>query len=275
MTVSIQHHIIVLFALSIALVNQEINAQNNGVFNGGVGIGWTQGFHNAQNNNPIFQGGKDDGISVSVHTEQSQSPIFAGGSNEGYSISRFEADDHNPIYAGGSDDGVDYKHLQQQSHNSIFFGGSDDGEDHNEQSQQSDNLIFAGGKQDGYSQSRISKLIWTGAMSQDWLMAGNWNVARVPDVGDHVVIPSRLSKYPALEGKMLINQQGGFLYTCRSIDVLKQAEITGTNATWIMNYGQFNIFGSVVIIGNLGHPSQNLEGGNIFVGGSGLFHLGN
>jgi hypothetical protein len=275
MTGTIQHYIFVLFALSITLVNQEINAQNNGVFNGGIGIGWTQGFHHAQNNNPIYQGGKDDGMSVTIHIAKSHSPIFGGGSNDGYSISRFEIDDHNQIFAGGADDGIDYKHLQQKSHNSIFFGGSDDGEDHYEQSQQTDNLIFAGGKQDGYSQSRVSKLIWTGAMSRDWLMAGNWNVPRTPNVGDHVIIPARLDKYPALKGKMLINQQGDFLYTCRSIDVLKQAEMTGTNAAWIMNYGQFNILGSVIIIGNINLPSQNLDGGNIFVGESGLFHLGN
>lgn len=272
---TLHQYIILLFNLSIVFAYQNMSAQNNGVFNGGKGIGWAQGIYHAQSNNGIFHGGKEDGLSVSIFTIKSHSPVFAGGSNDGFSYSRFEIEDHNQIFAGGGDDGADQRYFQQQLHNSIFFGGSDDGADHNERSEKTDNLIFAGGKQDGYSQSRISKLIWVGTKSKDWLMAANWNITRVPNVVDHVVIPTGLVNYPALTGKILINQQGDFLYTCRSIDVLKEAEITGNEAAWFINFGQFNILGLVNILGNTNFPSQNLEGGNIHVSGSGLLHLGN
>src|SRR6185436_14176548 len=45
---------------------------------------------------------------------------------------------------------------------------------------------------------------WTGATSTDWSTAGNWSPSGVPASGDRADIPGGLSRYPIINGTVLI-----------------------------------------------------------------------
>ncbi len=250
-----------------------LSAQNNGVFNGGTGHGWSTSRWAAVNTSNIFDGGVADGYSRGGFSTHSNSLIFAGASGDGYSAFGYSDQLNSDIYSGGTGDGYDIVTLIQSANNSIFAGGSHDGADVKEYRDQTNGFVFEGGAGDGYSVSGLSKLIWIGGHSNDWLVASNWSLDRVPTQNDLVVIPDGLPHDPVLEGKLLINSIGMHQYTCRGLHIETSGLLSGTDAAWFENYGLIRIEGSLEFIADPMRSYINAATGHILIRAGGLLMI--
>ena len=197
-----------------------VNGQNNGIFNGGNLDGFSHVQMKTVTQNIIFKGDFHDGFSVKNYETSTNRLSFKGGNDDGYSIAFVDKSLNNFIFNGGIADGYNFETEQSESNNSIFSGGVNDGFSIENISSESNENIFVGGDGDGYSESKLSKLIWTGAIDKDWLMAGNWNINRTPNVTDYVTVPGGLIRYPVLNGKLLLGKSGEHTYTCSSILIM-------------------------------------------------------
>lgn len=134
--------IIVLFVM----IARITSAQNNPIFQGGLGDGVNKvSFAQAANN--IFTGGNADGWNKAGFA-QPVSNIFQGGTGDGWHRNSF-AQVGNGIFNGGAGDGWSGTSYLQAG-NAIFNGGNGDGWNF-VSFLQSGNNIFKGGIGDGWS----------------------------------------------------------------------------------------------------------------------------
>jgi len=121
-------------------------AQNNAIFKGGNGDGWSSVNH-VQVSNNIFKGGNSDGWAAQTYV-QSTAGIFKGGSGDGWDAKSY-IQGTTAIFKGGSSDGWSALNFIQGS-SGIFYGGQGDGWDSNNRSQ-TNVSIFSGGIGDGWA----------------------------------------------------------------------------------------------------------------------------
>lgn len=133
-------------------------AQNNALFQGGSGQGYSLNRITLSQHSDLFAGGTGNGyaharISIPVHNA-----IFLGGNGRGDSWSYLEGKLNHAIFAGGIEDGASSVRISLPTNSQIFAGGSADGYAALPFAQPTHNSIFAGGQDDGYAQFRITGL---------------------------------------------------------------------------------------------------------------------
>lgn len=245
------------FVFCSVLLTTGAHAQNNGVFNGGTGYGWTQEIGQTPENSSIFNGAHADGFTFKTISKPSNSAVFSGAVGDGYSMLQFSLKTNHEIFLEGIGDGCDQFRVSKTSNNSIFAGGHNDGHDRDLTGTIINHNVYAGGPGDGYSNSGLSKLIWTGSTGKDWLVASNWNLNRIPTLSDQVVIPAGVPNNLLLKGKLLIDKAGTHLYTCQSLLVLPQGIINSTNEAWLENHGEILTSGLITLFHNPQHQHSN------------------
>ncbi len=132
--------------LLLCMFSSALQAQNNAIFYGGPGDGWTQASF-AQSAPNILLGGAGDGWSVANYAQQTPN-ILLGGGGDGWSNNSYAQSIAN-IYNGGAGDGWSFTNYAQAVPN-IFTGGAGDGWMFNNYEQPSPN-INTGGFGDGWN----------------------------------------------------------------------------------------------------------------------------
>jgi|GEM_PF-1923717 len=197
----------------------------------------------AAQNNAIFEGGDGNGFSVAAVQQTVNNSIFAGGTSDGFGQGRYKQPLNNSIFAGGTADG---------------FGVGSSAE------QQINNMIFGGGESDGFATSDSkSPFIWTGTIGTGWAVAGNWNYNAVPDVSQHVIIPTGVPNWPFVNAGLLSigdNPNNG-QYKCASLLIQENAFLQTRIHCRVENYGLLQINGEMRIKKTTPDAIQNLTNG--------------
>ena len=262
------------FAILILVSFQNLLAQNNGIYNGGNAAGWTSEGFSQVIANSIFSGGQGQGYFQDMVSMQNNSLIYAGGPSDGNDLGRFSHSTNGRIFAGGQGDGDEVGRFEKETNNSIFAGGIEDGYDKQLFADQTHGEIFVGGSDDGYSSSGLSKLIWTGAVNKDWLVAGNWNLSRPPNRSDQAVIASGAPRYPALNGKLQIGTGSDYTYVCNSLLINSGAELNGNSNSWFVNdIGIIDVSGTMTFYKNPDQYNLNKRASILKVTEGGKIHI--
>ena len=244
--------------------------QHNYIFNGGQGAGFDQMMFSLKMNNSIFNGSKEDGFNTASLHKKSNNSIFAGTIDDGFAISEYHTKLNNEIHNGGIDDGWASSFFIERNSNAIFSGGVDDGWTNALAMGESNNKVFAGGIDDGFASSGISKMTWTGQVSDEWSMAGNWFPAIVPTINDVAYIPKVNTHYPVLKSGTL-GMSINYTYACKNLYIDPLAKLTTLGGVHVINRGRIEIAGSLffhILNGNnflndYGSELLILDGGNL------------
>ncbi|MHB0754276.1 lamin tail domain-containing protein [Polaribacter sp. M15] len=76
----------------------------------------------------------------------------------------------------------------------------------------------------GGSPKALGSSIWSGAVSSDWSVAGNWNAFGVPSTNSNFVIPNGLTNYPVASSSVTVNN--GLIKSGATL--IAQSTFTGT-----------------------------------------------
>lgn len=116
----------IIILLTICWIPLASIAQNNAIFYGGAGDGWSTDFY-AQSSTPApFQGGAGDGWSTDSYAQPSDN-LFVGGAGDGWSQDSYAQSSTNTVFFGGAGDGYDFNSYMQNSTPMPFRGGIGDG----------------------------------------------------------------------------------------------------------------------------------------------------
>ena len=226
-------------------LNCQLLAQNNYIFNGGISHGFSFERIQSASNNGIFSGGVDDGFDRMNLSESSK--MYAGGTEDGFGFWYQDLDEGNFIFNGSNEDGIDFEYFAQTSNNGLFNGEADDGFDFGHTSSESNSDFFAGGEGDGFSASGISKLIWDGDISKDWLMADNWNIPIVPTMNHMVCIPGGAPRYPQLTSILGISIKDEHTYASSAVELMNGAMINGIENVKVIVNGNLTVAGNLLL----------------------------
>jgi len=86
--------------------------------------------------------------------------------------------------------------------------------------------------------------LWTGAVSNNWNTAGNWDDGVVPDVTISVTIPSGCPRYPLLTGNLGVSYSSGATYLCDNLTV-EQGGILTIDGADLLCAGNANLAGTL------------------------------
>ena len=215
--------LIIVFILG-CIVNQSHTQQHNFIFNGGVGDGFSDRRENILINNSIFNGYSNHGFAENKFQLKRNNELYNGGISDGWSIELFTVLNQNMIFSGDEDDGWSVCRFSFPNQHSIFEGGEDDGWANVMVKGKLNNMVFNGAEGDGFDDSGISKMTWTGAESDEWLIAANWNPKIVPGQNEVACIPKVPTQYPLLKtGQLGIGTQG--TYACKKLFIEANAEM--------------------------------------------------
>ena len=237
--------ILIYIFFLILTFNCNALGQNNYIFNGGSSHGF--GFDRIQSisNNGIFSGGFDHGFDQLNLSESSKK--YAGGEEDGFGFMHKDTDAGNSIFHGSIEDGMAFQVFVQTSNSGVFEGGIHDGFDYSCTSSASNSDLFAGGEGDGFSASGISKLIWDGDISKDWLMADNWNIPIVPTMNHMACIPSGAPRYPKLTSILGISINEEHTYASSNVMIMNGAVINGIENVKVVVNGKLTVAGNLFL----------------------------
>ncbi|MEL6987264.1 MAG: hypothetical protein AAGK97_05490 [Bacteroidota bacterium] len=215
--------------LLFILFSLQISAQHNFIFNGGKGNGFDFSITKSIQYNSIFNGATNDGFSERNYYQESNNKFYNGGEDDGYAFACLKFLSSSLIFLGGSNDGWSTFALIQKSSSKIFEGGIEDGFANNSLFMPINSYVFDGSNGDGFSNSGISKVTWTGKLSDEWLMADNWYPKQVPGPEISAYIPEVRQQfdYPLLKmGVFGTNTTFPYSYACKHLYIAKNAEMT-------------------------------------------------
>ncbi|MEM9545616.1 MAG: hypothetical protein AAGA77_06560 [Bacteroidota bacterium] len=243
-------------------------AQNNYIFNGSASDGYSFAGIDQKSNNGIFSGDLNDGFDQRYFSQSSSK--WYGGVGDGFMRVYRDFQNINFIFNGSNDDGMAFLKYEQATNSQLFYGGDDDGFAFGRTYVEDVNEVYAGGRGDGFSSSGVSKLIWDGDVSKDWLMADNWNIPMVPTMKHSVCIPNGVSRYPKLSATLGISIDEVHTYASSAIFIESGAEINGIEDIKIIVNGQLIVAGDLFINAGgseriVGRPEGLIH---IFSGGS-------
>lgn len=102
-------------------------AQNNPIFYGGSGDGWTQsGYVGAGTDTIMFRGAGGDGHASGMYVQPAVL-ISKGGAGDGHMFAAGQVPDIDQFFYGGMADGSNYSSSTDPEVDKIFFGGEGDG----------------------------------------------------------------------------------------------------------------------------------------------------
>ena len=243
---------VVFIYMVVFLVYFDLFGQNNYVFNGGISQGFNKAHFQASSNNSIFSGGSEDGFDKSNFSNMIQ--LWPGGIEDGFSYGLTSSTINNSIFQGSNEDGMAFMTFAKKDNNDLFHGGIDDGFSMDLYAKKDNNELYAGGEGDGFSASGISKLIWDGDLSKDWLMADNWNIPIVPTMNHSVCIPSGVPRYPELSAILGISIKDAHTYASSDVEIMAGAEINGIENVQVIVNGKLMVAGDLFL--NAGEPAK-------------------
>lgn len=218
-------HIVFLFIL----FTLQTTAQHNFIFNGGKGNGYDFSLTQSIQSNSIFGGYTEDGFSKSNFYQDINNKLYNGGEDDGYTLFWYKFLSSSHIFSGGFNDGWSAYTCLQKSNSTVFEGGIEDGFAKHALFMPINSYVFEGGNGDGFSNSGISKVTWTGKLSDEWLMADNWYPKQVPGPEISAFIPELRPQfdYPLLKiGVFGTNTNFPYSYACKHLYIAKNAEMT-------------------------------------------------
>jgi hypothetical protein len=95
----------IIFGFFALLSSLQIQAQNNAIFFGGDGDGWTSGSHVQVADEAIFFGGEGDGWAMANYLQSGDEAIFLGGEDDGWAMNFYLQLGDESIFYGGEGDG--------------------------------------------------------------------------------------------------------------------------------------------------------------------------
>lgn len=221
------------------------SGQNNYIYNGGAAHGFSSMRMKIGSNNSIFSGNSSDGFDKIEYAQASKK--WVGGVDDGFSFQRFDVQMINAIFAGSEEDGMAFTTYAQSSNSEFFHGGVEDGFSFEVIGNLDSGLVHSGGAGDGFSASGISKLIWDGDLSKDWLMADNWNIPIVPTMNHSVCIPGGVPNYPKLSDVLGISIVEEHTYASKSVTIMEGGLINGIGNIQIIVNGKLIVAGDLFI----------------------------
>ena len=264
------------FIITLIFVNflmvHLCQSQNNYIYNGGPGQGFSYMLTKKAINNSIFSGNSADGFNNETHASSSQS--WNGGVDDGWSFGLSNTT-VNEVYLGGPGDGMDFYCFQDALNGSLFYGGTDDGFSYQLVLSIMDGVVFEGGGGDGFAHSGISKLIWDGDISSDWLMADNWNIPIVPTFSHTVCIPNGVPNFPKLSGVLNIALKEDHTYICSGLNILSSAVVKGIEGTRVVVNGRLIVLGDLSIKSSGNSLIEGRKDGFIQIQNGGSIHVEN
>jgi Secretion system C-terminal sorting domain len=134
--------------ISLGIIPQMIG-QNNPIFYGGSGAGFSKSISIQTSNDLLFNGNSGDGFAASIYIQNSNSSLYYGGSGDGYIMQSYIQDNPSTTF-GGSGDGHSSTTIIQSGDDLLFIGGSGDGNVMQNTIQESQDGRFIGGIGDGW-----------------------------------------------------------------------------------------------------------------------------
>lgn len=234
------------------------------------------------------------GLMLSFKTIAQPSNIFNGGDCHAYaSIELLATSDFQ--FNSGNDDASDCEIYTEMSL-ALFNGGIDDGSDSDVFANTSVTFFNSGSNDAAYAQTLLTpldylnlggiddayvsityleKLLWTGAISSGWNVAGNWNFNVIPTLERDVVIPTGVPNYPALSAGIFAigsNPNGGS-FTCKSLQILPGARLLTRMNNQVENYGYILIEGEMEVRRTETDAFGNFNGGVIEIAPNGILRF--
>lgn len=140
------------FLLAFAVSQHWIvSAQNNNIFYGGSGDGWSKVSYSQLSNNTLSRGGAGDGWGRASYLQFGSNQLFLGGGGDGWSRQSYLQSGGTQQFNGGSGDGWNHKTYSQSGGAQQFLGGNGDGWVKDNYSQSYANAAFKGGAGDGWA----------------------------------------------------------------------------------------------------------------------------
>ena len=263
---------IFLFLLFFSFCTIAFAQYNNAIFNGAKEDGLGVMFYYSKRNNTIFAGANNDGFTITGAITMLHNTLFSGGIDDGFHSLQWKNTIQNNVYYGGLDDGWSGTYFNMDQNNMVWSGGADDGWTSGELIANLNNLVFIGGSDDGFSNSGISKMIWNGSISDEWLVAGNWTPHVVPGKNDAAWIPQVNTYYPILKAGMLglsLNKT----YSCKELHIEPFASITLNNEVGFISNGYLGVKGALHFLGVGTSSFEILEGAVMDVEIGGLLNI--
>lgn len=126
-------------------------AQNNPIFYGGPGDGWTSLDYNQSTNMTPFRGGDGDGWNVMNYIQPTDMTTFHGGQGDGWISLNYIQPTIMTTFHGGDGDGWNSLNYVQTTDMTTFHGGDGDGWNFSNYAQSHNEFVYFGGQGDGWA----------------------------------------------------------------------------------------------------------------------------
>ena len=141
--------------VALLMVSSQTIAQNNAIFFGGNGDGWTVQSAIQSSNNVMFWGGNGDGWQQNNYQQAGGSVAYAGGNGDGWQQNNYVQISSNGAYLGGNGDGWQQNNVIQTSTDAVYYGGNGDGWQQLNYMQSSNDAVYFGGEGDGWATNYV------------------------------------------------------------------------------------------------------------------------
>lgn len=144
-----------IFIALLTITTLPSLAQNNNIFYGGAGDGWSKANYTQAGNNIMFQGSVGDGWNKANYSQATINTQFQGGVGDGWFSNGYSQSTIATQFQGGVGDGWNAANYVQATITTQFQGGAGDGWQQGGYSQAYANLAFHGGAGDGWASTYI------------------------------------------------------------------------------------------------------------------------
>ncbi len=130
-----------------------VGAQNNPIFFGSDGDGWTMASFEQQSNTTINHGGDDDGWFVGSYLQTAaNNTIYKGGDEDGWQFTSYLQASNQTIYHGDTNEGWYVgSYMQLNANDQIYRGDTNDGWHLASYLQAGNDYVYNGGTGDGWA----------------------------------------------------------------------------------------------------------------------------
>ena len=236
-------HIIKIMILLISGISY-LHAQENYIFQGGDGSGWSADHSIASVSYP-YNGGNGQGFTFDI-SDAPSSTHFEGGVSDGTDSDMYAASHY--VFDGG--------------HSAGFGVGL----------YLNDHFLYQGGTDDGFA-SLLYRVpfIWTGTIGTSWTVSGNWNYNLIPGIFRPVIIPDGVPNWPFVNAGLFAigDTPNGSNYRCASLWIQEGAFLQTRINNRIENYGLITIDGEMRVKKFTVDAFKNFEEGTVIINSGG------
>ena len=128
-----------------------IYGQNNAIFYGGSGDGWSMGSYLQTSNTTMNHGGIGDGWHATSYLQTSNSTLNHGGVGDGWSAVSYLQSSNTTMNHGGIGDGYSFNSFMPNATISSYYGGDGDGWAKSNHLPALNQVLYKGGEGDGWA----------------------------------------------------------------------------------------------------------------------------